>query len=248
MIRKSFLTRLGMSLSYIVWVAFALVGVGMIGIPALMIFLAPTDLNAWLSGSPVGAMIFSTLIYVIAIVIILLPMVIRRKSLAEIKQAIGLGKPFQASMIPWALVMQGLYIALAMAVLLALYVANIPGLDMGQQQNLGLSDLTGWYEYVAVFVLLVLVAPIFEEIIFRGYLYGKLRRYSSMVIATLITSAGFGVVHGQVNVAIIVGLLSIMMCIVREKFDSIYPTILMHMFQNGFSYLMIFILPLYFSF
>ena len=234
-----------MTTVHVAWVALALVGVGMFSVNTLVNYLAPEVLLNWLQGTPLGVLTISAVVYGVALLFVLLPMIVGRKSKTEVREALGLKKPLQFRMVLWALMMQGIFIGVAMVVTLVLYSLNISGLDLAERQELPFAELTGWYEYVAAFLLLVVLAPVFEELIFRGYLYGRLRKYSGVIISTIITSIGFGVVHGQVNVAIFVGLLSVAMCIVREKFDSIYPTIMMHMFQNGFSYAMLFIVPLY---
>ena len=244
-ILNNHLKKFGMTTVHVAWVALALVGVGMFSVNTLVNYLAPEGLLNWLQGTPLGVLTISAVVYGVALLFVLLPMIVGRKSKTEVREALGLKKPLQFRMVLWALMMQGIFIGVAMVVTLVLYSLNISGLDLAERQELPFAELTGWYEYVAAFLLLVVLAPVFEELIFRGYLYGRLRKYSGVIISTIITSIGFGVVHGQVNVAIFVGLLSVAMCIVREKFDSIYPTIMMHMFQNGFSYAMLFIVPLY---
>lgn len=242
---RNFGKNFSMTAVHVAWVALALVGVGMFSINKLAGYLAPTDWLTWFYTTPLGALTFSAAVYGVTLLFVLSPMIMRRKSKTEVREALGLKKPLQFRMVLWALMMQGIFIGVAMVVTLILYSLNISGLDLTERQELPFAELSGWYEYVAAFVLLVVLAPVFEEMIFRGYLYGRLRKYSGVIISTIITSIGFGVVHGQLNVAIVVGLLSVAMCVLREKFDSIYPTIMMHMFQNGFSYAMLFIVPLY---
>ncbi|OYW41821.1 hypothetical protein B7Z28_02090 [Candidatus Saccharibacteria bacterium 32-45-3] len=109
---------------------------------------------------------------------------------------------------------------------------------------MGFTNIKTLSELVLVFVGLVVLPPIFEEIIFRGYLYGRVRLWWRFVPTALLTSVMFGVVHGQWNVGIDVFILSLVMCYVREKFDSIWPSIIMHMLKNGLAYFLLFIGPL----
>lgn len=53
----------------------------------------------------------------------------------------------------------------------------------------------GWLDRTVVAVFAVVVAPVFEEIVFRGYFYGILKRYTGIVAAAIIVSAFFAVVH-----------------------------------------------------
>lgn len=236
--------RIGMTLVHLSWVGFALVAIGIFAIGTLVSLFAPDGFIAWLS-SPIGALAFSVVIYVVALVFTILPLLVQRKSFKEILQTLGLDRPIRFEMFMWALLYQGLFIGVTMFAVLILSIVQIPGLDLVQKQQLSFNELSYWYEYLAAFVLLVVLAPIAEELIFRGYLYGRLRKYNGLFISIVLTSVAFGVVHGQANVAIVVGILSVFMCLLREKFDSVYPTIMMHMFQNGFAYIMLFIIPLY---
>ena len=101
---------------------------------------------------------------------------------------------------------------------LLVYVAAqiIPGFSSGQVQQTGFSHLSHYYEYLLAFITLIIVAPVAEEVLFRGYLFGKLRKYVPFWAATLITSVLFGLVHGQWNVGVDVFALSIVLCSLRE--------------------------------
>ncbi len=241
---RKFGTRIVMTFVHLSWVGFALVGLGMFVVALLARQFAPDNLMEW-TKTPVGVLAFSVVIYSVAFLFTILPLIVQKKSFSEVKRSLGLERPASLKMFLWVLFYQGLYIGAAMLAVIVLLATQIPGLDLSQKQELSFGELSYWYEYIAAFVLLGVLAPIIEELIFRGYLYGRLRKYNGIIISTILTSVAFGLMHGQANVAIIVGILSIFMCLLREKFDSIYPTILMHMFQNGFSYIMLFIVPLY---
>jgi len=125
-----------------------------------------------------------------------------------------------------------------------LFAEYVPQIDVNQAQDTGVSMPLGM-DRLWVFLLFVAIGPIMEELIFRGYLYGVLRRRGiSFVVATIIVSVLFGLAHGQWNVGINVGILSIMMCIGREATDSIWPGILMHMMKNGIAYYLLFVSPI----
>ena len=165
--------------------------------------------------------------------------------LAEVKSRLGLSKPFEARMVAWALFIWGLYFLTSVAVTALLYGLNIHGLQLDQKQDIGFSQLNTVLEYGAAFVLLVIIAPFFEELLFRGYLFGAIRHRSGFVVSTLLTSLTFAIMHGQFNVGVDVFILSLFLCYLREKFDSIWPGMLVHAFKNGLAYVILFILPLY---
>lgn len=129
---------------------------------------------------------------------------------------------------------------------LLVYVGSqiIPGFDMTQLQETGFTHISQYYEYVLAFATLIVVAPIAEEVLFRGFLYGKLRRRMPVWVAMLITSALFGLIHGQWNVGLDVFALSIVLCSLREVTGSIWAGILLHMLKNSIAFFIIFVSPL----
>ena len=95
---------------------------------------------------------------------------------------------------------------------------------------------------MVAFVALVILAPVTEELIFRGFLYGKLRSRLSAIPAIILVSVLFGVLHGQWNVGIIVGLMSVFMCLAREITGTIYAGILLHMIRNGVAFYVLYVM------
>ncbi len=133
---------------------------------------------------------------------------------------------------------------IAMVVVLSLVSQIFPGFNLEEAQDLGISPLAVYrrYEMLAVFALLVVIGPIAEELVFRGYLYGKLRQFSSVVTSVLITSLLFGLVHLQPNVAVATFVMSVVMCLCREATGSIYPAIIIHMLKNGIAFALLFMM------
>jgi membrane protease YdiL (CAAX protease family) len=129
---------------------------------------------------------------------------------------------------------------------LVIYIVSqvVPGFNVNQQQNTGFSHMAQQYELLLAFVTLVIIAPLAEETLFRGYLYGKLRNYVPIWVAMLATSALFAFLHGQWNVGIDVFVLSLVMCTLREVTGSIWAGVLIHMIKNGLAFFLLFIYPL----
>lgn len=86
---------------------------------------------------------------------------------------------------------------LASALLIFITTQIVPGFDVEQVQEIGFDNLVLRHEYLMAFITLVIIAPIAEEALFRGYLYGHLRSRIPIWLAMLITSAVFGAVHGR---------------------------------------------------
>jgi uncharacterized protein len=91
--------------------------------------------------------------------------------------------------------------------------------------------------YAAGFMF-IFIAPVAEEIFFRGLFYGSLRTRLSTGPAAVICGVVFGVIHfgtGASAVPILI-VLGIIFCLVREKTGSLYPCIAMHALNNTFAY------------
>jgi uncharacterized protein len=90
---------------------------------------------------------------------------------------------------------------------------------------------------VAAVLLIAIAAPISEEIFFRGFIFGGMRRRLSFVPAALISGVIFGAFHftgaSSATVVPLLAVLGVALCFVYEETGSIYPTIAMHAINNG---------------
>lgn len=156
----------------------------------------------------------------------------------------------------WAPVSFVIYMIIA-GVLMVVVTKLVPGFNADETQDIGFEDLDAYYEYILAFITLVVIAPIAEETLFRGYLYGKLRKYIPMIGAVLLSSVVFALLHlsfgidsetghftiNQWNVALNVLPLAIILALLREKTGSIWSGILLHAIKNGVAFYLLFINP-----
>jgi len=198
-----------------------------------------------ISFSNVNQAIFSTVIsvtiYLLTLLIVIgLPWVV--KKYRTTRQELGLTRlPNWTDMLlaPLGFI---IYILLS-ALFTYLAMTYLKFINFDQAQETGFSQLGQRYEYILAFVSLVVIAPIAEEILFRGYLLGKLRQHLSTWIAVLITSVVFAAVHLAWNVGIDVFALSLVLCVLRITSKSLWPSILLHMIKNGIAFYFLFINP-----
>ena len=182
--------------------------------------------------------------YVVAIVLIILPPWYFMKSKVG-KDGLGLrGLPTWTDILLAPIGYIASMVA-AMAVLLVIQ-AFVPSFNLQETQDVGfrMESLYSNADKMVAFAALVILAPIAEELIFRGYLYGKLRTRLSAIPAIILVSVLFGFMHGQWNVGIVVGVMSIFLCIARELTGTIYAGILMHMIRNGLAFYLLYINPI----
>lgn len=197
--------------------------------------------------TPVGMMVLYAFVDALATTVMLLPFYMQKLTWKQMREQLGMSKPFLPKMVPWALFIWGVYYVVMLFVMAIIMQTHLFGIDVNQAQDVGFSsaNLDGFVGYVAAFFALVVVAPVFEEIMFRGFLYGRLRRRTGYWASAILTSLAFAVLHAQINVGIDVFILSMFLCYLRERFDSVWPGMIVHGFKNGLAYALLFILPLY---
>lgn len=191
---------------------------------------------------PVLLTFADSLVYITALVVVIgVPWWVRKHK-ASLKE-LGIDRlPMWSDLILGPLGM--IPYVLISGVLIVLVGSFIPGFDVSQTQDIGFSNLSGQASYLLAFLTLVVVAPLVEELLFRGYLYGKLRARSSVVTATILTSLTFALIHWQPNISVDVFGLSIVLCILREATGSIWAGVLLHTTKNSLAFYLLFISPL----
>lgn len=187
------------------------------------------------------ATLISILSYVIAIILLIwLPPKIFKKIKPASRESLGLsGLPTWTDI---GLSPVGYVVSILLAMGLTAVFNLFPWFNANEAQNLGYSPYMMGGERVVAFILLVVIAPIAEEIVFRGFLYGKLRIAAPKWLAILIISFLFGLIHFQWNVGISVFAMSVVSCTLREITGTIYAGTLVHMINNGVAFFLVYVL------
>lgn len=98
----------------------------------------------------------------------------------------------------------------------------------------------GVSELVSLLALVAVVAPIVEELLFRGLIYQYLRRHQSLAVAVSISAAAFAVVHFiPVLFPSLFGL-GVVLALLVERYGSIYPAIVLHALNNTIAVLLVY--------
>jgi len=100
-----------------------------------------------------------------------------------------------------------------------------------QSSNIeGLLDGSGVW---LAFVFILILAPIFEEVIFRKLLIDKLRRFGRWP-AIIVSSVAFGLFHGNLQQLFFATFVGVLLGIVYEKYGKLRHVIFLHFLVNLF--------------
>lgn len=193
--------------------------------------------------SSLAILLANTVVYVIGLAALLIePYSIRRLNKKQIQQELGVAKrptirDAGVAIVGWA----GYFIATLITT--AFFVTYVPFFDIEQNQPIGFATNGGTLDTLFAFVAIVVIAPIVEELIFRGYLQGNLRKYIPWWGAAIITGVLFGAAHGQWNVAVDTFVLSMVACYLRERTGAIWAGVGLHALKNAIAFMFLFLLP-----
>jgi membrane protease YdiL (CAAX protease family) len=135
----------------------------------------------------------------------------------------------------------GLYMVAVTIVGIAVTASGLINVD--QAQELGVDAPQTLSALLATFVIFVVLPPISEEILFRGYLYNKLAIYSGAGISYILTCVLFGIAHleyGNLNwiAAVDTLVFSAFLIYISQKHQSLYSAILLHALKNFVAFLL----------
>lgn len=129
-------------------------------------------------------------------------------------------------------------VAMALGALFSLF----PWFNASEAQDIGYTTFLYGGDRVLSFIAAAIIAPIAEEIVFRGWLYGKIRSRLNMIASIFIVSLLFGLVHLQWNVGVNVFATSIILCGLREMTGTIYSGILVHIIKNAIAFYLVYVM------
>lgn len=85
-------------------------------------------------------------------------------------------------------------------------------------------------------IALVLIPPIIEETVFRGFIFPAIAKKWGIVAGAVISSALFGLAHWQANISLYTFVLGLVLCFLYVKLKSIFPGMALHMLNNFLAY------------
>ncbi|MFN7958306.1 MAG: type II CAAX endopeptidase family protein [Holophagaceae bacterium] len=133
---------------------------------------------------------------------------------------------------------------LALAVLLVIGVALVSNLilrpEQSPQRDLQelLRSLSGWGPSLALFLTVAGLAPLFEELMFRGFLLPVLARNHGLAVGLVLSALLFGAIHLQPAGLPVLGTLGLAMGLAMRHTGSLRTPILVHACWNGSLFLL----------
>lgn len=217
---------------------------------ALLLYIFPmlfgvkqSVITDWASNNVYGQFLFVLAVETITMLLIIKFLKNRKSNL----KAIGLNRKPKLKDIGYVFIGFGIYF-LVFTVILALLKNVFPALNSSQQQVLGFDNARG-LQLVFVFISLVALPPIVEEVLTRGFLYSGLKKGMHIIIAATITSLLFATAHLQPgsgnpllwNAALDTFILSYVLIYLKEQTGSLWASIGLHMLKNCIAFLALFV-------
>lgn len=204
-----------------------------------------TQANDWLFNSPVANFLTILLFEVLCVAIV---GAFAKSRHVAFRMATALGRVRWRDL-AYAILGFMAYFGIAIVVFAVLPV--LFPIDTEQEQAIGFEPGAGAVTLVLAFIGLVILPPIVEEIVFRGFLYGTLRANNvKMVWSMIVTSMIFGSLHlagGAEGGLLWIGfvdtfVLSLVLCYVREETGTLWASMGVHALKNGMVFVNLFLL------
>jgi CAAX protease family protein len=140
-------------------------------------------------------------------------------------------RPFRSSAFGWIFAALVTYL-----VLTSIYTVLVD--PPSEQLPTGLEDadqdvLLG----VATGFLLIAVAPVAEEIFFRGFLYQAFRNSIGVWPGALLSAVTFGIIHLEFFKVVQLAILGLILALLFEKTRSLWPPIILHAINNTLAFI-----------
>jgi membrane protease YdiL (CAAX protease family) len=197
----------------------------------------------WIDGNPVGQ--FALILFIECITVYLLYIFLKLRKSSFITVGLS-GRPRVRDLLYVMAAFPIYYIAFIISISVTKHF--IPGLDTAQPQQIGFDNAQN-AALIPVFLSLVVLPPIAEELLVRGFLYSGLRKALPKIWAVVLTSGLFAIAHLQAGsgakllwvAAIDTFVLSVVLVYLREKTGALWAPMGLHALKNTIAFLAIFV-------
>lgn len=207
---------------------------------------------------PGWMLLYYTLTYAVTLVLLimlpprLIKLIVSRNKKTELRaaknliqdlepNAVGMGVQHLPTFVDIGLAPIGYVIYIFIAMVLTSLMNVFPWFNADQSQDVGFGYFVTDLDRIFAMLAVVFLAPIVEELIMRGWLYGKVREKWNIPISAVLVSLLFAVLHGQWNVGVSTFALSLVLCGLREITGTIWSGILLHVLSNGIAFYLLYV-------
>ncbi len=135
-------------------------------------------------------------------------------------------------------------------IVLSVITHVVPALNINQKQELGFQNTSGQLNLALTFISLVVLPPLVEETVFRGFVFSGLKNKLPVLYAALLTSVLFASAHLQFGsgqpllwvAALDTFTLSLVLCYLRQKTGGLWAGVFLHALKNGIAFVSLFLL------
>ncbi|MHB1865117.1 MAG: CPBP family intramembrane glutamic endopeptidase [Candidatus Saccharimonadales bacterium] len=235
----------GVLLVFAIYFLSQIVGLVLLIYPALHHWSATRSTN-WLNNSIYAQFVYILIVETFTVLAVLQLL----KWFKADKKVIGLRKPRPKDALYTLAAAPVYYVLFILAIVIL--SSFVKGLNVSETQNVGFNNVHGLAELVVTFISLVLLPPVAEEILVRGFLYTSLKKGLPQIAAAILTSIIFASAHlpegtkGLLWVGFIdTFILSMVLVYLREKTDGLWSGMLLHAIKNGVAYFVLYLGVMY---
>ena len=200
--------------------------------------------NTWLNNSVLAQFLFVLIFESLSVGLLYLLLKRYKRNLGSI----GLKKPRLIDG-GWALLAYPLYLVVYL-IIISVVTHFYHGININQGQQIGFNSVHGGLQLSLTFLSLVILPPIAEELLFRGFLFEGLKKVMPVVWAGLLTSVVFAAAHlpegsgsGPFWIgAIDVFILSLGLVYLKQKTKTLWPGIFLHVIKNLVAFISLFLI------
>jgi membrane protease YdiL (CAAX protease family) len=110
-----------------------------------------------------------------------------------------------------------------------------------QQAVHALRIASSWFDRLALGLAAILLAPVAEEMVFRGILYPVLKQWGFRRLALWSTSLIFAAIHMNLGTFVPLLVFSLILTVLYEKTDNLLAPITAHALFNGMNFMMLYL-------
>lgn len=140
------------------------------------------------------------------------------------------------STIMWTL----LYIVLITP--MSMFLNSVSALIFGNVASNMFSSTVNDYSFITMFLVIAVMAPVLEEMMFRGVFYRNFRKSGRLLGSIVVSALIFGLYHRNLNQFFYTAYVGVMFSLIDEAADSIWPSIISHIIFNGYSVCLVYLI------